>query len=186
MNTIKILKRKRIGVICLLAIMTISSCKEIEEDTIPLVTGGNPPVIKFRGAGQLAQLYVSGPFTLEQLQQDYHQEYKITGGKNILTPEEMRELEKVQGRKKDVSIWQLDPNWYFKSSELFITYGIIPDGFKQVYPANSKPPKPLIEGKLYLVSAPTAVASSTPANTNTYFMIDNGRAIVVPPNQITR
>jgi hypothetical protein len=162
MDAAKIYKRMRVLMIPLLIIMTISACKEIEEDTIPIVTGGNPPVIKFKGAGAPAQLYVMGPFTLEQLKED-----------------------KIDGGGKDYYMWQLDPSRYFKASKLSITYGIVPDGFKQVYPANGKSPEPLMEGKIYAVLAPTAVANSVPANFSIYFMIDNGRAVEVPPSQIT-
>ncbi|MCI0393052.1 MAG: hypothetical protein MOB07_30335 [Acidobacteria bacterium] len=162
MNTAKIYKPMRILMIPLLIIMTISGCKEIEEDTIPIVTGGNPPVIKFKGAGAPAQLYVMGPFTLEQLKED-----------------------KIHGGGKDYYMWQLDPSRDFSVSKLSITYGTVPDGFRQVYPANGKSPGPLIEGKIYAVLAPTAVANSVRANFSIYFMIDNGRAVEVPPNKIT-
>lgn len=158
----------------LLVIMTISACQEV--DTKPIVTGGNPPVIKFKGTGALAQLFVMGPFTLEQLKQ----EYKIQGGKTVLTTEETKELERIRGNK-NYHIWQLDPSRDFKVSGLSITYGIVPDGFKQVYPADGKSPEPLIEGKIYTVLAPSVSANFV----GVYFMIDNGRAVEVPPNQIT-
>jgi hypothetical protein len=77
-------------------------------------------------------------------------------------------------------MWQLDPSRDFRVSELSITYGIVPSGFKQVYPANGKPPEPLIEGKIYTALAPSASANFQ----GVYFKIDNGRAVVVPPGQI--
>jgi len=173
MSTAKKYKRMQIWVVFLLIITTVSGC---EVDTKPIVSGGNPPLIKFEGTGALEQLFVRGPYTLEQLRQ----EHKIAGGKNVLTTEETKELERVRGNK-DYSIWQLDPGRDFRVSELSITYGIVPDGFEQVYPANGKPPEPLIEGKIYNLLAPSASANFKPV----LFMIDNGKAVEVPPGQIT-
>jgi hypothetical protein len=63
-----------------------------------------------------------------------------------------------------------------------ITYGIAPNGFKQVYPANGKSPEPLIEGKIYVVVAPSLNTSDVKSE---YFMIDNGKAVIIPPSKIT-
>jgi len=78
-------------------------------------------------------------------------------------------------------MWQLDPSRDFRVSELSITYGIVPDGFKQVFPANGKSPEPLIEGKIYNILAPSASANFKPV----LFMIDDGRAVEVHPDQKT-
>ncbi len=180
MSTAKIRKRIQIWVIFLLIITTVNGC---ETDTKPIVSGGNPPIIEFDGAR--AQLYVTGPYNLEQLKEGYKQRYKITGGKHILTLEQQKELEKIRDNKK-YDIWQLDPGSLSRRFVVSITYGIAPDGFKQVYPANGKSPEPLIEGKIYAVTAPTAIASSDNADIKSaYFVIDNGKAIIAPPSQIT-
>jgi hypothetical protein len=176
MSTAKIHKRMQIWAVFLFIITAVNGC---EVDTKPIVSGGNPPIIEFDGAR--AQLYVIGPYTLEQLKQEYKQEYKITGGKNILTPEQQKELEKIRGNK-NYDIWQLDPGSLSRGFGLSITYGIVPNGFKQVYPANGKSPEPLIEGKIYAVVAPSADTADVKSE---YFMIDNGKAVVVPPSQIT-
>jgi hypothetical protein len=78
-------------------------------------------------------------------------------------------------------MWQLAPSRDFRVSRLSITYGIVPDGFKQVYPANGKSPEPLIEGKIYNILAPSASANFEPV----LFMIENGKAVEVPPNKVT-
>src|SRR5262245_15291265 len=83
MSAAKIHKRMQIWAIFLLIITTVNGC---EIDTKPIVSGGNPPIIEFEGTGALAQLFMRGPYTLEQLKQ----EYKIAGGKNELTPEEKK------------------------------------------------------------------------------------------------
>jgi hypothetical protein len=180
MSTAKIHNRMRIWVIFLLIITTVNGC---EIDTKPIVSGGNPPIIEFDGLR--AQLFVTGPYTLEGLKQGYKQRYKITGGKDILTPEQQKELEKIRDNKK-YDIWQLDPGSLSRGFDVSITYGIVPNGFRQVYPANGKSPEPLIEGKIYAVTAPTASARSDGADIKSaYFMIDKGRAVVVPSSQIT-
>lgn len=153
--------------------MMVSGC---EVDTKPVVTGGNPPAIKFKGTGSLEQFFVMGPYTLEQLRQ----EYKVAGGKNVLTPEETRELERIRGDKDD-SMWQLAPSRDYRVAGLSITYGLVPDGFKQVYPADGTPPEPLMEGKIYNILTPSASANFKPV----MFTIENGKAVEVPPNKIT-
>ena len=177
MSTAKIHKRMQIWAISLFIITTVNGC---EVDTKPIVSGGNPPIIEFEGAGALAQLYVNGPYTSEQLRQGYKQEYKITGGRNILTAEEQKERERIRGNK-DCSLWQLDPSRDFRVSGLSITYGIVPEGFKQVCPANGKHPESLIEGKVYSVTHPSISANFEGA----YFMIKNGKAVMIPDSQIT-
>jgi len=164
----------QIWLIFLLIITTVNGCEVV---TRPIVSGGNPPIIEFNGARGHLQLYIRGPFTLEQLKQ----EYEITGGKNILTAEQQKELERIRGNK-DYSIWQLDPSGDSNVFGLSITYGIAPNGFKQVYPADAKPPEPLIEGNIYSVILPT---SNTANVDSEYFMINNGKAVIIPPSQIT-
>jgi hypothetical protein len=175
MSTAKIYKRWQIWAILWLIITAVNLYRR---DTKPLVSGGTPPIIEFNSTR--AQLYVNGSYTLEQLKLEYKQEYETTGEKNILTPEEVKELERI--RSKNYDVWQLDPGGLSRGFDVSITYGIVPDGFRQVYPANGKSPEPLIEGKIYAVVAPSA---DTADIKRAYFMIDNGRAVIVPPSQIT-
>ena len=175
MSTTKIYKRWQIWVILWLIITAVNLYRI---NTKPLVSGGNPPIIEFDSAR--AQLYVIGPYTLEQLKREYEQEYKITGGKNILTPEQQKELEKIRDNK-NYNMWQLDPG-SSRGLGLSITYGIAPNGFRQVYPANGKSPESFIEGKIYAVVAPSLDTADVKSE---YFMIDNGKAVAVPGNKIT-
>ena len=177
MSTTKIYKRWQFWVILWLIITAVNLYWRY---TKPLVSGGNPPIIEFESGRGHLQLYVTGPYTLEELKQGYKQNYKITGGKNILTPEQQKELEKLRGNK-NYKIWQLDPGRGFGVS---ITYGIVPDGFRQVYPANGKSPEPLIEGKIYSVTLPNSNCGG-PNVESEYFTINNGKAVVVPPSKIT-
>jgi hypothetical protein len=170
MSTAMIYKRMRIGVIFLLAITTVNGCG-YEEDTKPIVSGGNPPIIEFSGSGALAHLFVSGPYTLEQLKGSY----KITGRGNILTAKQKKEIDNIFG-DKNYNLWELDPDpsRNFSVSTLSITYGIVPEGFKQVRPANGRP-EPLIEGQVYSVSAPSYSANDKTG----YFTIRNNKAVMV-------
>jgi hypothetical protein len=165
MSSAKIYKRMQIWVFFLFVITTVNGCG-YEEDTKPIVSGGNPPIIEFDGTGGLLQLFIYGPFTLEQLKG----EYKITRGSGSITAEQAKELDKIHDDEAHV-LWQLDPDpgRNFGVSTLSITYGIVPKGIKQVYPANGKP-EPLIEGKFYKVAAPSYNANFKAG----YFTIKNG------------
>ena len=176
MSAAKIYMRMQIGVVFLLIITTVNSCG-YEEDTKPIVRGGNPPIIEFSGTGKLAYLTVSGPFTLEQLKR----KYKITGGKNTLTnmtAKQDKELNEIFG-DKNYKLWQLDPSRHFDVSTISITYGIVPEWCKQVYPANGKP-ELLIEGQFYLVGAPSYNANSKTG----YFTIKNNKAVMVTDEEL--
>jgi hypothetical protein len=175
MNIAKIYIRMQIWAIALLLMTSVSGCG-YEEDTKPIVSGGNPPIIKFSGTGALLHLFVSGPFTLEQLKDSY----KITRRGNILTAEQEKELNKVFG-DKNYKLWELNPNpdRHFNVSTLSITYGVTPEGFKQVFPADGKL-EPLIEGQFYSVGAPSYNANSQPG----YFTIKNNKAVMVTDEEL--
>jgi hypothetical protein len=153
MSSAKIYKRWQIWVILWLLITAVNLYRI---DTKPLVSGGSPPIIEFDG--RRAQLYVNGPYTLEELKQEYRR-----GNKNYY-------------------MWQLDPGSLSRGFGVSITYGIVPDGFRQVYPANGKPPEPLIEGKVYVVVAPSLDTADVKSEC---FMIDNGKAVIIPPSKTT-
>ena len=174
MSTAKIYIRIQIWMSFLLIITTVNGC---EVDTKPIVSGGNPPIIEFDGTGALAQLFVSGPFTLEQLKG----EYKITRGKGSVAEAQGKELDKIYG-DKHYSLWQLDPDSSrnLNVSILSITYGIVPEGWKQVYPADGKP-EPLIEGKFYKVSAPSHNANFK----HGYFTIKNKKAVTLTDEELS-
>ena len=165
----------QIWMIFLLIITTVNGCG-YEEDTKPIVSGENPPIITFNGTGALHHLFVSGPFTLEQLKKSY----KITRKGNNLTVEQKKELNKIFGDKK-YQLWELDPDpsRKFNVSTLSITYGITPEGIKQVYPANGKP-EPLKEGQYYSVGAPSYNANSKPG----HFTIKNNKAVMVTDEEL--
>jgi hypothetical protein len=57
-----------------------------------------------------------------------------------------------------------------------IKYGIIPKGYKQVYPENNNQPPLLLEGQSYMIQAMTVNAPWG----QMVFEIQNGKAIEVP------
>ena len=106
--------------------------------------------------------------------------YKIAGRRGSITDEQSKELDKIYG-DKHYSLWQLDPDRSrnVNVSTLSITYGIAPEGWKQAYPANGKP-EPLIEGKLYEVSAPSHNANFKAG----YFTIRNNKAVTLTDEEL--
>src|SRR5215813_3818380 len=95
MSTAKIYKRWQVWVILWLFITAVNLYRI---DTKPLVSGGNPPIIEFDG--RRAQLYVMGPYTLEELKREYRR-----GNKNYY-------------------MWQLDPGSLSRGFGESITYGV--------------------------------------------------------------
>jgi hypothetical protein len=157
MSTAKIYKRWQFWVILWLIITAVNLYRR---ETKPMVSGGNPPIIEFESGRGHLQLYVTGPYTLEGSKQEYKR------------------------GNKDHSMWQLDPGSLSRGVGVSITYGIVPDGFRQVYPANGESPEPLIEGKIYSVTLPNSNCGG-PNVESEYFMIDNGKAVVVSPGKLT-
>ena len=175
MSTANLYMRMQIWMISFLIITTVTGCG-YEEDTKPIVSGGNPPIIEFSGTGALMQLFVLGPYTLDQLKESH----KITRGGNNLTAEQQKQRHEIFG-DKNYTLWQLDPNpgRHFNVSTLSITYGITPEGVRQVYPSDGKP-EPLIEGQFYSVVAPSYNANSK----SRCFTIKNNKAVMVTDEEL--
>lgn len=154
----------------LLILVCLLSC---EVDTRIRVSNENPPKLTFSGNGSLAQLYVTGPFTLDEL--------KLIAGEKVLTKEEAAKIkETIKGNR---ILWQIDPGEVRKKvSDLSaITYGEVPLGFRQVYPKEGKP-LPLLDGKYYSVYAPSYSAG----NHVTDFVIQNGKAVEISIDRILK
>ena len=92
----------------------------------------NPPTFRLSGSGQLGVFIVVGPFASVEDQESY---------------------------RPDVhAIWKISPLKYeYIDNVPPITYGVVPDGFKQITPASGPPPL-LEEGKFYSVTAPSTNA----------------------------
>lgn len=156
----------------LLSIAILVGC---EIDTRVKVTKANPPQFTFSGNGILAQMYVSGPYTFDEI--------KLVAklGTELITKEEIQKLKQTEGENR--TLWQIDPGTGKYVSDLpTIIYGELPDGFKQVYPGNNTNPSPLLEGKYYSVSVPSHNANSH----MTYFMVNNGNCIEISIDEILK
>jgi hypothetical protein len=157
--------RKTILVIPLGFLVILLAC---EIDTKIAVSKENPPKITFSGSGGIYRLFVTGPYSQEEIN-------LLLNRKNLLSKEEAKQLENaIPGDRK---LWELDPvNVKTNLSNIPpITYGIVSEEFKQIYPKDNEQPPPLLEGKYYQASAPSYSANDRV----TTFIIQNNEAITV-------
>jgi hypothetical protein len=147
--------------LALLALLLPIGC---EIDTRLKVSKENPPKFIFTGRVGLAQFFVSGPYTLDEL--------KLVTGQKGWAEENLSKVKSMVDRK----LWQLDPAVRALEAEIHpIAYGIVPPGFSQVYPTNNQPAAPLLEGRYYRVIA----ARYSSDGRNIDFVIQNGKAVEV-------
>jgi hypothetical protein len=143
----KWLKWSRICAMYAMGVVFILGGRACERDTVLTIVGGNPPQFRMRGNGLLGRLSVRGPRT----QRD------------------------VKGEAA-LYYWQIEDHGADdKTVERMgtITYGEVPDGFRQVYPDAGKAP-PLIEGERYLIRVETGEANGA----TKYFVIRNNKVEV--------
>jgi len=169
--SMKICRRIVISILLTVQLIVGGGCV-VEKDEAPSITGGNPPTIQLHLAGPSGPVYINGPYTLEQLKQAN----KITNGKNELTSAEKAELKNIFG-DKNYDVWTLNSTGASASS---ITYGSVPEGYKQIYPATG-PPQPLIEGMIYSVHHAPHYGTYPKF---TYFMINNDKVRMITEDQL--
>jgi hypothetical protein len=130
----------------LLLVLFLVSCGE--QDTKLVFEGGNPPEFALSGSGKLIWI-------------------RIRGG------QKQREAE---GEDQWI-YWEIkaDGNQQFIEKLSPITYGIVPKGYKQVYPAKGQAP-PLIEGERYNIWVWTLNANGVERD----FIIRSGKTMEVP------
>lgn len=164
--------KQAVTILILLSIAMLVGC---EIDTRVRVSRDNPPKFTFSGNGILAQMYVSGPYTLDEMK-------LVVGiGDKVITKEELLKIKQVIGENR--TLWQLDPGAGKHVSDLpTIIYGVLPAEFKQVYPENNVKPSPLLEGKYYSVSVPSHNANSR----MTYFVVKDGNIVEVSIDEILK
>lgn len=112
---------KAIYFISILYLLLISTC---ERATNVKLEGENPPVFVLSGSGELGDLVIYG-----SKQRD------IAGDRAY-------------------ALWEIQPvNGYLNGRSVniigSIKYGVVPQGYKQVYPENGLPPPALVEGQKY-------------------------------------
>ncbi len=160
-------------VIVSLILLSLAMLARCEIDTKVRVTKDNPPKFTFSGNGILAQMYVSGPFTLDEL--------RLIVGDKVLTKEEASKIKQVIGDSR--VLWQVDPGrGQYVANLPTITYGELPKGFKQVFPKDNTNPPPLLEGKYYSIYVPSYNAN----HRETYFVVKNGSVIEVSTDEILK
>jgi hypothetical protein len=161
--------------VILLVTLWIAILIGCEIDTKVRITKDNPPKFTFSGNGILAQMYVLGPYTLDEIKLVARIEGKI------ITKEELLKIKQVIGESR--TLWQIDPGTGKYVSDLpSIIYGEIPKGFKQIYPKDNINPALLLDGKYYSVSVPSYNANSY----TTYFTVKNGGIVEVSTNEILK
>ena len=116
-----------------------------ERDTQLRVEGGNPPKFVMRGNGVLTAIRVRGPKRQRDIQGEAASLYWLI---------ETRGDPQTNDRVNSIGS---------------ITYGVVPQGFQQVYPESGKAP-PLIEGEHYYIRAVVSEANGDDG----YFSIHNG------------
>jgi hypothetical protein len=139
-----------------------------EIDTRIAISKENPPKITFSGSGGIYRLFITGPYTKEEIN-------LLLNRKRVMTTQEAKEFEKaIPGDRK---LWELDPvNVKTNLPNIpAITYGIVSKEFKQIYPMNDEKPAALREGSYYQASAPSYSANDRV----TTFLIESNKAITI-------
>jgi hypothetical protein len=128
--------------IFMLATLIAVAC---ERDTKLKVTGGNPPVFEMTGSGRLTSIRVRG-----------HKPQRNVFGEAVFL------------------YWVIESNGnaQFVRSLRSVTYGKVPDGYRQKYPESGEAPV-LEEGEHYYVRVVTSSANGD----DRYFMILNGKVL---------
>jgi hypothetical protein len=153
--------RKTLLLFCLFFLVVLTGC---EIDTRIAVSSENPPKFTFSGSGGIHRLFISGPYSQEEI--------------NLLMNDESLSVEQLKaGVPGDRNLWELDPtNVRTNLSNIPpITYGIVSKEFSQVYPKDNENPSPLQEGKFYIAAAPSYSANSL----RTVFRIQDNKAVTI-------
>lgn len=130
-----------ISIVCLLAFALLASSCEI--DTSLKIYGGNPPKFSMTGSGSLGRLRIRG-----------HEKQREAFGEDASIYWQIEPKDSIK------NVWRVSP----------ITYGVVPEGYEQIYPENGKAPPPLVAGQRYYVRIDTNNANGS----QMYFIIRNG------------
>jgi hypothetical protein len=136
--------RYSFAVILLLAASVALGC---ERDTKLVINGSNPPIFVMSGSGSLGTIRVRGP----EKQRDAEGEDAFLYWVIVNREDEEQNVER------------LGP----------VTYGKVPQGYKQVYPEQGEAPR-LVEGERYNIRIATANANGV----DKFFVIRSGKVEV--------
>jgi hypothetical protein len=136
----------RVMIFLLLAVLFSTAC---EMDTKLIIEAGNPPKFVLSGGGTLGALRVRGP----------------------------KKQREVIG--EDASIyWEIEPKDEGSDRNVGrlspITYGVVPDGYVQVYPERGKAVPPIVEGERYNIR----IATNNAKGVDKFFVIREGKVAV--------
>lgn len=146
---------KLVLLVLVFALLLVSSCErgmQVNERTTKVTfKDDNPPTFLLSGSGQLGDLVIYGP--------------------------KQREV----SSDRSFALWEIEPINGFLSGRAVddigsIKYGVIPEGYKQVYPEKGAAPPNLVAEEKYeywfqIINAPHARA---------YFTIRNNQAVELP------
>ena len=136
-KAMRILNRKRLlHLLLLLLIVFVCGFAACEVDTkVSITDSKNPPTFSLTGTGTLMDFIVAGPYSSRE--------------------------EMASGKPDVIAIWKISPgeDRHKIISDLpHITYGYLPQGFRQETPASGAP-LPLEEGKFYSIGTPSINAN---------------------------
>jgi hypothetical protein len=141
-------KTRNMGLFALLlAIWLFAGC---ERSTHVRVAGGTIPVFAFSGSGNLASFVVYSPDFAEKAESPWDDNFALW------------EIKPIGGHSNATPVGKLER----------ITYGVVPDGYKQVKPEVGLAP-PLTAGSKYFYDVETTNAPGTAG----YLEIRNSRAV---------
>ena len=134
-----------------MSILMLLAC---EVDMSIKIDGQNPPSFSLSGSGRLISFAV-----MEVPPENQTQTIQRSSDVNIL-------LWEIEPTNADNKIWRLPA----------ITYGKVPLGFTQKFPAGGSSPTTLVEGKIYEVGGPAYGANGGLV----WFKIQNGKSVEIP------
>jgi hypothetical protein len=138
----------------LVALFVIALCLYgCTRDASLTIEGGNPPTFGISGRSTLESIRVSGP--------DKEREATRHGTANNSVPYTQ-------------IYWEIVPYGELANSSLFeigpIVYGVVPQGFTQIYPEHGRPPV-LVEGDRYNIR----ISANDGHGVNMFFAIHGGK-----------
>jgi len=116
--------------------------------------GKNPPSFSLSGSGRLISFAV------------------------MEVPRENQGQTTQRGSDANIVLWEIEPSnadnkiWWLP----VITYGKLPPGFTQKFPADGSPAAPLVEGKIYEVGGPAYGANGGLI----WFKVQGNRTVEIP------
>jgi hypothetical protein len=136
--------RYSFAVILMLAVSVALGC---ERDTKLVIKGSNPPVFVMSGSGSLGTIRVRGLEKQREAEGEDAFLYWVI----------------VNRQDEDQNVERLGP----------VTYGKVPQGYKQVYPERGEAPQ-LVEGERYNIR----IATNNANGVDKFFVIRNGKVEV--------